>query len=245
MDMFMDKLAQRLNAQEIIKANTAADTEELNRLKNQLAQYEECLSKLRQLVDEGGEGLRVLSRESAAEISRLAEESISRIQQFQADTAVADGISGLAAQLNSLNTAMDGMNAGLGEVNAGMEKLDRVSGQVDTVNSRLDQVQEAIGEKVDRLMSGMENKAESGLEERLDALDENVHKECVKVYRNVQAVVVEESEKQKKSMEELAGKTASLRGKLGAVLGISIAALVFSIVGAVLSFLQLANWKLF
>ena len=30
MDMFMDKLAQKLNAQEIIKANTAADTEELN-----------------------------------------------------------------------------------------------------------------------------------------------------------------------------------------------------------------------
>lgn len=238
MDMFMDKLAQRLNAQEIIKANTAADTEELNRLKNQLAQYEECLSKLRQLVDEGGEGLRVLSKESAAEISRLAEESISRMQQFQADTAVADGISALAEQLDNMSTVLDG-------VNAGIEKLDQVSGQVDAVNNRLDGVQEAVSAKVDQLLSGMENKADNGLEERLNALDENVHKECVKVYRNVQAVIVEEGEKQAKTLSEIMGKVNSSRGKLGAVLGISIAALVFSIAGVVLSFLQLANWKLF
>ena len=38
MDMFMDKLAQKLTAQEIIKANTAADVEELNKLKNQIAE---------------------------------------------------------------------------------------------------------------------------------------------------------------------------------------------------------------
>ena len=36
MDMFMDKLAQKLTAQEIIKANTAAETEELNRLRDQI-----------------------------------------------------------------------------------------------------------------------------------------------------------------------------------------------------------------
>lgn len=252
MDMFMDKLAQRLNAQEIIKANTAADTEELNRLKNQLAQYEECLSKLRQLVDEGGEGLRVLSKESTAEISRLAEESISRMQQLQTDTTVADGISTLAERLDNtdtmldnMSTVLDGVKISLDGVNAGIEKLDQVSGQVDAVNGRLDGVQEAVSAKMDQLLSGMENKADNGLEERLVALDENVHKECVKVYRNVQAVIVEEGEKQTKALSEIMGKVNSFRGKLSAVLGISIAALAFSIAGVVLSFLQLANWKLF
>ena len=43
MDMFMDKLAQKLTAQEIIKANTAADTEELNKLKGQVKDYSACL----------------------------------------------------------------------------------------------------------------------------------------------------------------------------------------------------------
>ena len=33
MDTFMDKLAQKLTAQEMIKANMAADAEEMNRLK--------------------------------------------------------------------------------------------------------------------------------------------------------------------------------------------------------------------
>ena len=53
MDMFMDKLAQKLTAQEIIKANTAADVEELNKLKNQIAEYNECLAKLQKLIDYG------------------------------------------------------------------------------------------------------------------------------------------------------------------------------------------------
>ena len=35
MDTFMDKLAQKLNAQEMIKANSAADAEEMDQLKNQ------------------------------------------------------------------------------------------------------------------------------------------------------------------------------------------------------------------
>lgn len=36
MDTFMDKLAQKLNAQEMIKANSAADAEEMDQLKSQL-----------------------------------------------------------------------------------------------------------------------------------------------------------------------------------------------------------------
>ena len=46
MDTFMDKLAQKLNAQEMIKANSAADAEEMNQLKNQLREYDECLAQI-------------------------------------------------------------------------------------------------------------------------------------------------------------------------------------------------------
>ena len=53
MDIFVDKLAQRATAQEIIKANTAADVEELNRLKNQVVEYNECLTRLQALIDDG------------------------------------------------------------------------------------------------------------------------------------------------------------------------------------------------
>ena len=77
------------------------------------------------------------------------------------------------------------------------------------------------------------------LDEKLDGSDENVHKECVKVYRNVQAAVVEENEKQ---TEAIAGKIKeSLNGKLNGVLGVSIAALLVAAADIVLHVLNILH----
>lgn len=227
MDMFMDKLAQKLNAQEIIKANTAADTEELNRLKNQVAQYNECLDKLRKLIDESTEEMKGASQESAAGIGRLLEESLAKIREIRQESADAadDKVNGLADSVNS--------------------HFDSLNGQLDAVNLNLDNVTNAVSEIRDQMTSAQENKKDDGLEERLAAVEENVHKECVKVYRNVQAVVVEESGKQAKALEEITAKVNSFNGKLGAVLGISIAALVFALAGTVLQLLNALGINLF
>ncbi len=227
MDMFMDKLAQKLNAQEIIKANTAADTEELNRLKNQVAQYNECLDKLRKLIDESTEEMKGASQESAAGISRLLEESLAKIREIRQEStdAADDKVNGLA---DSVNTHFDSLN-----------------GQLDAVNLNLDNVTNAVSEIRDQMASAQENKKDDGLEERFASVEENVHKECVKVYRNVQAVVVEESGKQAKALEEITEKVNSFNGKLGAVLGISIAALVFALAGTALQVLNALGINLF
>ena len=50
MDTFIDKLAQRLTAQEMIKANTAADAEELHKVQGQVKQYEAYLDELQNTV---------------------------------------------------------------------------------------------------------------------------------------------------------------------------------------------------
>ena len=227
MDMFMDKLAQKLNAQEIIKANTTADTEELNRLKNQVAQYNECLDKLRKLIDESTEEMKGASQESAAGIGRLLEESLAKIREIRQEStdAADDKVNGLA---DSVNTHFDSLN-----------------GQLDAVNLNLDNVTNAVSEIRDQMASAQENKKDDGLEERFASVEENVHKECVKVYRNVQAVVVEESGKQAKALEEITAKVNSFNGKLGAVLGISIAALVFALAGTVLQVLNALGINLF
>ncbi len=52
MDTFMDKLAQKFTAQELIKANTAAETEEMNRLKVQVEEYTGCLNRMKQICVE-------------------------------------------------------------------------------------------------------------------------------------------------------------------------------------------------
>lgn len=66
-----------------------------------------------------------------------------------------------------------------------------------------------------------------------------MHKECVKVYRNVQAAVVEENEKQ---TEAIAKKvTSCLGGRLNGVLGVSIAALLVAAADIVLHVLSILH----
>ncbi len=45
MDNFMDKLAQKFNAQEMIKANSQAEAAEMKKLQLQVAEYERFCRK--------------------------------------------------------------------------------------------------------------------------------------------------------------------------------------------------------
>ncbi len=90
MDTFMDKLAQKLTAQEIIKANSAADTEELKRLRGQIQQYNDCLTQmqevnreLRTVNDQLG---RLVSDEITPEIHRLVESGVLKLEDAKIDT---------------------------------------------------------------------------------------------------------------------------------------------------------------
>lgn len=129
MDNFMDKLAQRLTAQEMIKANSEADAAELERLQKQLDQYDACLQEMRKLS--------LKNSDTTDKINTLLDESISKIQTIS----------------SSVSTAMDGI---------------------------------------------------------VDKTNDFVHKENVKVYRNVQAVILEEAKKQTEALEAAQKKSAGL-----------------------------------
>lgn len=198
MDTFMDKLAQKLNAQEMIKANSAADAEEMDQLKNQLREYDECLAQMQQVnkelraVNHAMETL--MSETIAPEVTKLSEESVAAIRKMQQE-----------------NT----------------EKLQELQQEYTT---KLEEIRQNTEELED---------LRKHLDEKLDGSDENVHKECVKVYRNVQAAVVEENEKQ---TEAIAGKIKeSLNGKLNGVLGVSIVALLVAAADIVLHVLSILH----
>lgn len=185
MDMFMDKLAQKLTAQEMIKANMAADAEEMSRLKEKSKEYTECLEQVQKLVEEGVSKLEA-AKVDGGEIDRLVSESIDKISQLQQNTDVLDALEELKQQLN----------------------------------------------------------------EKLEASNENVHKECVKVYRNVQAAVTEENNKQTESIKEavdaaLGAAVKGFRGKLNAILVLSIISLAAALSGIALYVLNVLNIKFF
>lgn len=211
MDIFMDKLAQRHNAQEIIRANTTAEAEELDKLRDRVAEYNECLDRLKGLVEENAAGLKGAAGKNVEEINRLVEESLVKIREIQRDSAELEK---LRAQLGDMNGAIS-------------DKFDQLSKQLE---GTAQQLKETAAENSDDKLS-----------EKFAATDENVHKECVKVYRNVQAVIMEENEKHVETLKEVSGQLNAMKGKFGAVLGISIAALIVSLVGVV--FQILSQWS--
>lgn len=213
MDTFMDKLAQKLTAQEMIKANTAADAEEMSKLKNQVKEYQEILDQMQQLVADSVAKIEN-ARVDGSEINRLVEESIAKINQVQIATQDSGETQEALSQLKqSVEMKLNGISEDWNELE------QTINAKLNHTNESISQLENAIGDKLN-----------SAVGTKLDGATDSIHKECVKVYRNVQAVVVEENNKQ---TESIVAAVKELKGKLGAIVGISIAALVAAVGGIV------------
>ncbi len=77
MDNFTDKIAQKLSAQEMIKANAQAEANEMRRLQEQVAQYEAILQDMRKL--------NYKNSELTDKINALVDESINKVQVSHAE----------------------------------------------------------------------------------------------------------------------------------------------------------------
>lgn len=97
MDNFMDKLAQKFNAQEMIKANAQAEANEMQRLQEQVAAYESILQDMRKL--------NYKNSELTDKIYALVDESINKVQGSQ--VAGADNSEVAANLSDSIMVALD------------------------------------------------------------------------------------------------------------------------------------------
>ena len=208
MDMFMDKLAQKLNAQEMIKANLAADAEEMNQLKGKVKEYSDCLEQ----------------------VQKLAEEGLNKLEAATVDCSEVEGL-------------VDGVIA---KVDEAIAKIDGLKGNEDTKKEELVAAQEELKKQ---LLEDLEA-FKKDIAAKVDSSSDNVHKECVKVYRNVQAVLVEENNKQTESLKEVVSESVAtnvkgFRGKLNAVLAISIISMILAAGSVVLQVLNMMGFKFF
>ncbi len=208
MENLMDKLAQRWNAQEIMKANMAAETRELEQLRSRVKEYEECLSQMRSLCEE-------MQKASSSMEQQAKKVSAQMEQQLRENVSVTERL--LKERIEYLSEEAIGH---LAETEAGIsESIVRLQ-ELEEKQPSQEWLQESIAELTTHI-------------------DDVVHKENVKVYRNVQAVVMEETTKQTGELKDAVG---GLAGKLSAVLGVSIAALLLS--GASLAFLLLTYFHI-
>lgn len=300
MDTFMEKLAHRLTAQEMIRANTAAEAEEVNHLKEQVRDYHECLAQMENLVKEGTEQIRGLQSSEKAEEKRLQDEinlvyeavnagseknmeynarTLEKLQNFleekiqtSSDEASRQSNMALEEMKQLLATRMDELKEidnrdQLVTLQSDMERIFGALGSVSDKSTRqnlqiAEEMKQFIGEKfennhkteesIEQLKRFVEVKLqniqqdkqgfkqlETFMNEKMEESQERIHKECVKVYRNVQAAMVEENEKQH---TEYASQLSSVKKKLdGVIIFVAIAAgsAIISLILQVLSILHI------
>ena len=206
MDNFIDRLAQKFIAGEVIRANSAAEEREMKKLREQVAEYERCLQEMRKIQltnTQSAQNLHDMMVENAEGIRKLTQESLGKLEnvQLEADAQNADA-----------KKAVDAAAAAMAKMEEQVLKM-----------------QETVASLSEDL-----NKNQAEMKECFEKADDFLHKENVKVYRNVQAVVVEEvgnkAQEIIKASEEAASK-ASKPVLVFAVLGFVMAAasLVFQI----------------
>lgn len=174
MDNFMDKLAQKLNAQEMIKANSAAEAMEMRKLQAQVEEYEKMLQEMKKV--------NLKNIELTDSIEALTKGSLAKIEECQAK------------------------------------------------NTDYSAVIEEIGLKTGDLKAAMEASFKKA--------DEYIHTENVKVYRNVQAVVMDGLKEQTTTLIEAQDKNHK---KTGAILPLVLIGLILVMTDLALNILQIFN----
>ena len=230
MDNFIDKLAQKFTAGEVIRANQAAEEQELRRLRQQVAEYENCLQEMRKL--------QLLNTETAESMKQLqacnteAAESMRQLQSCNTETA--ESMRQLQAcnaeTAESLKQLLEKSYADLDRLTR--ESLDKIT-QLTVVNQ--DKGRE---EELDRLLKTLEANQKE-IADWFKRADDFLHKENVKVYRNVQAVVVEENKAKTEAI--LAAQEATARKYYGKTKWLLLLTFLAAVTGVSIQILSLCG----
>ncbi len=200
----MDKLAQKISAQEMIKANSQAEAEEMQRLQMQVSEYEKILQEMRKLNyrnTELSEKLDLMIGDNAGKIQNMKEEEQRLIAALRDLTD---------EQTRNREAELERRE----EDRLERERAEEARKQTD----------------ISAITDLLENKFQKS--------DDFVHKENVKVYRNVQAVVIDEI---KRSVENAQSEQSALKKELNAKLN---KVLVISVISMLASAASVVLWAL-
>ena len=200
MDTFIDKLAQKRNAQEMILANMTAETAKMEQMQNQMAAYDELMQEIRQV--------NLKTAENLLQVQDTLKEYVEKLEAMQTDSGREADTQQVLTQLRELSADSSRNEVTLAQLK---NLLEDTSKETETQQTLI-QIKELLdndSENEETLVQLREL-----VEEKFKQSDDFLHKENVKVYRNVQAAVVEELNKQtdelKKSQKENRGSKAVL-----------------------------------
>lgn len=201
MDNFLDKVAQKFNAQDVIKANSQAEAAEMKRLQIQVAEYEKILQEMRKL--------NYKNVELIDKMTSVLDINAEKLQKMQ---------------------------------NAEQINLNKLQDIVEEQGRCFEEAQKILDDEAKRKAEFIEKEAENSkldheaLEGFFRRSDEYMHKENIKVYRNVQAVVIEELKQQ---TEALCEENNRITSKFTGITIVQVITLILLIGSIVLNIIQL------
>ncbi|MCR5459071.1 MAG: hypothetical protein K6F51_04145 [Acetatifactor sp.] len=156
---------------------------------------------------------------------------VNGIREGYAD--LASGVNGMREGYTGLTASVNDLRESIGRREDPAARLQEITRELTKTSEKIHADNDCIAEKLNVLTEELKAEREDqdkSLEEKLsgmnDELKEGYHKECVKVYRNVQGALKEENEKQ---AEQLAGEIGKLTGKGKLTLIFAILAFVMSL----------------
>lgn len=289
MDNFMDKLAKRFNAGEIIRANAQAEARDMKRMQERTAEYERMMQEMRRL--------NLKNVEMTEQVQQLIQCGIEQFEEYGNDTveiisavtstkddvlsikssvtdAVAksdDGFYRMDSKLDAVERTMadnlrqnqHAVSEALKELESRLEQQMKADNDMDMAFERIEtaistgryttegnirEMSELIGqmqESVAQMEEIIRNTREiliatrMSVEEGNKHLEEHIHKENVRVYRNVQAVVVEEATKRARDMGIRMDQMESNMKKTNGLKPLVVLSLLLSLASVVIQVLQI------
>lgn len=222
MDTFMDKFTQRKKAQGMIDANAAADAAKMDKLQRQVNEYELLMQEMRKV--------NLKTADNARQMSRAIQAGIEKIEAFQADNTAHTGqektLSEIKGQLEMLLAEVKRQNetftaemrkqneAFSAEMRKQSETLSVEMGKYEALSAEMGTQNEMLSGEIKKQQETLSGEMKGQLETFLPELKKQVeeaskqsedffHKESVKVYRNVQAAMTEELNKQTEALTAL------------------------------------------
>lgn len=214
MDNFMDKLAKRFNAGEIIRANAQAEARDMKRMQERTAEYERMMQEMRRL--------NLKNVEMTEQVQQLIQCGIEQFEEYGNDTAtivgavdstkedvlsvknsVADALRELEVRLEEQMKADNNMDMAFERIESAISTSRYATeGNIREMSELIGQMQTSVAQMEESIRSTREILVATrmSVEEGNKHLEEHIHKENVRVYRNVQAVVVEEATKRARDM---------------------------------------------
>lgn len=208
MDNFMEKITHKFSAADMIKANQQAEAAALDGAKEQIRLFETQMEQVDSAISEIRE-LNLKNIESAQDVRALAKTSSEKIGEVvgRMETETVSKIR------ETSDMSIAGINRTVDESLAKIEKIKEASDSTEAINAGLDA-------QMEKLISMNRE------------LEEYMHADHVKIYRNVQASFSEELTKQLEDVKKMSQKK-------GALFTVSVISMIISIANLVVLILHI------